>query len=307
MQIKDQIKLAYCVGRLREGDILPSIRSFADQLGVGESIVRRAYQELTQSGFLSAEPRKHLMVSDTLDKPEHVETLARDWTNECERLVMWAREQHLSPISLARWFLRHASEEEQARPAYVYVDLGRDVAASLAETISTTWELPVASMTMEEIGKLSEEELDGFAGILVNYSRHEELLASIGDRTDAIFPIRTMLHNRTVRRIRRQAAGSTVLIVLPASDANRMIGTALIEHLEKEVGDNVHLEAAAVDDIADLAEEAASGRYRLVIVSRHIWDDIPEKARRCGNVIPHELEIAMDSLERARVAAGVFV
>ena len=27
------------------------------------------YQELTQSGFLSAEPRKHLMVTDTLSKP----------------------------------------------------------------------------------------------------------------------------------------------------------------------------------------------------------------------------------------------
>ena len=34
VQIKDQLKIAYSLGRLSEGDILPSIRALADQLEV---------------------------------------------------------------------------------------------------------------------------------------------------------------------------------------------------------------------------------------------------------------------------------
>lgn len=306
VQIKDQLKLAYSLGRLNEGDVLPSIRALAEQLDVGEAIVRRAYQELTQSGFLSAEPRKHLMVSDTLTKPEHVESLAQECSEKCERLVAWAREHRVSPISLARLFLRHAIESEREKPAYLYVDLSRFTASRFSEMISTTWEVPVAGMTLDEVAQLSEDELAGYVGILVNYYRHERLLAALNGRTASIFPIRVKLHPRLIRKIRRQAAGSNVLLVLPAEDAAR-VGKETLDYLEKEVGDNVRLEAASVNEIADLAAEAESGRYRLVMVSRHIWDDIPEKARRLANVIPNENALVMESLERARLAAGVLV
>lgn len=306
VQIKDQLKLAYSLGRLNEGDVLPSIRSLAEQLDIGEAIVRRAYHELTQSGFLSAEPRKHLMVSDTLTKPEHVQSLARECSEKCDRLVEWAREHRVSPTSLARLFLRHAIESERQRPSYVYADLSRFTASRFSEMISTTWEVPVAGMTIDEIAEVPDDELESYAGILVNYFRHERLLAALGGRTASIFPIRVKLHPRLVRKIRRQASGSRVLLVLPADDASR-VGKETLDYLEKEVGDNVRLEAAAINDIPDLAADARSGRYRLIMVSRHIWDEIPEKARRLANVIPNENAIVMESLERARLAAGVLV
>ena len=50
------------------------------------------------------------MVTDTLSKPEHVEALAQECSDECDRLVEWARERHVSPTSLARLFLRRATE-----------------------------------------------------------------------------------------------------------------------------------------------------------------------------------------------------
>ncbi len=306
VQIKEQLKLAYSVGRLNEGDVLPSIRALADQLGVGDAIVRRAYQELTQSGFLSAEPRKHLMVTDTLTKPGHVEALAQDCTVECDRLIDWARSRGVSSISLARLFLRQAIQNEQKRPAYVYVDLSKISAQRFAELISKTWELPVAAMTIDEIARLSDDEIASFAGILVNYFRHDRLLATLDGRTTGIFPVRMKLHPRIIRKIRRQAAGSSVLLVLPRDDAAR-VGEVTLAYLEEEVGDNVRLETAAVDDISDLAAEAQSGRHRLIIVSRHLWDDIPEKTRCLGNVIPNENALVMESLEKARIASGVLV
>lgn len=306
VQIKDQIKLAYCLGRLNQGDILPSIRALAEQVDVGEAIVRRVYQELTQSGFLSAEPRKHLMVTDSLTKPEHVEALARECSDECDRLVEWARERHVSPTSLARLFLRRAMESAQRRPAYAYVDLGRRAADAFAEVISNTWEIPVEALTIRELVELPASELEAYAGILVSHFRHEPLLTALEGRTASIFPIRVKLHPRTIRKIKRRAAGSSVLLVLAPDDATR-VGHELRTYLASEFGDNVGIDLASINDISDLAAEAGNGKYRLLIVSWHIWDELSEEARNLPNVVASENEIIMESLERARVAAGILV
>ena len=61
VQIKDQLKQSFAIGQLRPGDVLPSIRALARQLGVGEAMVRRAYKDLTTSGFLVTENRKCVM------------------------------------------------------------------------------------------------------------------------------------------------------------------------------------------------------------------------------------------------------
>jgi DNA-binding transcriptional regulator YhcF (GntR family) len=306
VQIKDQIKLAYCLGRLNEGDILPSIRALAVQLDVGEAIVRRVYQELTQSGFLSAEPRKHLMVTDTLTRPEHVEALTRECSDECDRLVEWARARHVSPTSLARLFLRQAMESTRRRPAYAYVDLGRRAADAFSEVISTAWEVPVKAMTFDDVVGLSNEELAAYAGIMVNYFRHEPLLKALDGRTAAIFPIRVRLHAQTIRKIKRQASGSSVLLVLAPEDAAR-VGQELRSYLASELGDDVRIQIASIDDIPDLAAAASDGEYGLLVVSWHIWDDIPEEARRLDNVVSSENEIIMESLERTRTAVGILV
>ena len=51
-QIKDQIKDAILKDELVEGDPLPSIRSFANDLKVSVLTIRRVYEELEQEGFV---------------------------------------------------------------------------------------------------------------------------------------------------------------------------------------------------------------------------------------------------------------
>ena len=51
-QIKDQIKGAIFSGELIEGDALPSIRSFANDLKVSVLTIRRVYDELEIEGFV---------------------------------------------------------------------------------------------------------------------------------------------------------------------------------------------------------------------------------------------------------------
>jgi len=268
--------------------------------------VRRVYQELTQSGFLSAEPRKHLMVTATLTKPGHVEALAQECSAKCDRLIDWAQEHNVSATSLARLFLRSATENENRKPAYTYVALTRAAAERFAREISKTWEIPVAPLTFADVVELSDAELASYAGILVNYFRHDGMLAALGGREARVFPVRVKLHERILRKIRRQGAGADVLLVVPKDDAPR-VAAALLKFIARDVGHEVRLHTAAVDDVRDLADDVERGRYRLAVVSRHIWDDIPEKARRLPNVIPNENVLVMESLERVRVAAGILV
>jgi len=53
-QIKDQIKDAILTGDLAEGDSLPSIRNFANDLKVSVLTVRRVYDELEEEGFITS-------------------------------------------------------------------------------------------------------------------------------------------------------------------------------------------------------------------------------------------------------------
>ena len=53
-QIKDQIKDAILKEELVEGDALPSIRAFANDLRISVITTKRAYDELEQEGFLYA-------------------------------------------------------------------------------------------------------------------------------------------------------------------------------------------------------------------------------------------------------------
>ncbi len=54
-QIKDQIKDAILREELAEGDPLPSIRAFANDLRVSVLTIRRVYEELEKEGFVSSQ------------------------------------------------------------------------------------------------------------------------------------------------------------------------------------------------------------------------------------------------------------
>jgi len=54
-QIKDQVIDAILKGELAEGDPLPSIRSFANDIKVSVLTIRRVYDELEQEGFTTSQ------------------------------------------------------------------------------------------------------------------------------------------------------------------------------------------------------------------------------------------------------------
>ena len=63
-QIAQQLKLQIYQGILLDGDILPSVRSLAQELNVSVITVRRAYTDLENDGFIESVPAKGSFVSD---------------------------------------------------------------------------------------------------------------------------------------------------------------------------------------------------------------------------------------------------
>lgn len=62
-QITKQIKNLILGGELSSGDILPSIRSLAQELRISVITTKRAYEELEKEGFIETVPGKGSFVS----------------------------------------------------------------------------------------------------------------------------------------------------------------------------------------------------------------------------------------------------
>ena len=63
LQIKDQIKEAILKGELRDGDLLPSVRAFANDIDVSVLTTRRVYDELEQEGLAVSQAGRGTFVS----------------------------------------------------------------------------------------------------------------------------------------------------------------------------------------------------------------------------------------------------
>ena len=72
-QIYTQIKAQILSGALKEGELLPSIRSLAKDLRISVITTKRAYDELEKEGFLYAVPAKGFFVA-----PKNTELLREE-------------------------------------------------------------------------------------------------------------------------------------------------------------------------------------------------------------------------------------
>lgn len=76
-QVYSQIRSAILSGELREGDLLPSIRSLAKDLRISVITTKRAYEELEQAGFIETVAGKGCFVAGADPGAFREEHLAR--------------------------------------------------------------------------------------------------------------------------------------------------------------------------------------------------------------------------------------
>lgn len=98
IQLMNQIIMGIATSRLREGDVLPSVRQLADIVGINMHTVNKAYSLLRQQGFVTIDRRHGAMIAVDINKIKALEEM----------------KQHLRLV-LARGCCRNISREEVHR------------------------------------------------------------------------------------------------------------------------------------------------------------------------------------------------
>lgn len=68
VQLMNQIIMGIATSRLREGDVLPSVRQLADTVGINMHTVNKAYSLLRQEGFVTIDRRKGAIIAVDVNK-----------------------------------------------------------------------------------------------------------------------------------------------------------------------------------------------------------------------------------------------
>ena len=68
IQLRNQIVLGIATSRIHEGDVLPSVRQLASNIGINMHTVNKAYSVLKQEGFVQLDRRKGVVVCVDMNK-----------------------------------------------------------------------------------------------------------------------------------------------------------------------------------------------------------------------------------------------
>lgn len=89
-QIADQLREFVERGELRPGDVLPTVRQLAMDLGVAPNTVARAYTDLQDAGWLTSDGRRGTRVAQSTPA-EHVKKRAVILNGDITRFIEVAR------------------------------------------------------------------------------------------------------------------------------------------------------------------------------------------------------------------------
>ncbi len=78
MQLRNQIILGIADARYKEGDVLPSVRGLAEEIGINMHTVNKAYTVLKQEGFVKVDHRRGTIVAVSCDKLRAMQEADRD-------------------------------------------------------------------------------------------------------------------------------------------------------------------------------------------------------------------------------------
>lgn len=78
LQLCNQIILGIATSKIREGDLLPSVRQMADNIGINMHTVNKAYTILRQEGYVRVDQRRGTIVALDIDRLKTLSELKRE-------------------------------------------------------------------------------------------------------------------------------------------------------------------------------------------------------------------------------------
>lgn len=77
-QVCNQIIMGIATSRILEGEVLPSVRQLAEEIGVNMHTVNKAYSLLRQEGFVRPDRRRGSVVSVAANREYALQSVKRD-------------------------------------------------------------------------------------------------------------------------------------------------------------------------------------------------------------------------------------
>ena len=78
MQLRNQIILGIATSQFQEGDMLPSVRQLAENIGINMHTVNKAYTVLKQEGHVKVDRRRGAMIAIDIDKMQALNEVRRE-------------------------------------------------------------------------------------------------------------------------------------------------------------------------------------------------------------------------------------
>ncbi len=78
IQLRNQVILAIATERIQEGDVLPSVRQLAENIGINMHTVNKAYSVLREEGFIKLDRRRGAVIALDIDKIRALNELEND-------------------------------------------------------------------------------------------------------------------------------------------------------------------------------------------------------------------------------------
>ncbi|MHC4843146.1 MAG: GntR family transcriptional regulator [Planctomycetota bacterium] len=102
-QIIDQVKRDIALGKVLEGERLPTVRQLAVQLAINPNTIGKAYKQLEQEGIITTRPGAGAFIANfdsQLSKTVKRKLISED----LERLVVDAYHMQVDKETLKKWF-----------------------------------------------------------------------------------------------------------------------------------------------------------------------------------------------------------
>ncbi|HXH06536.1 MAG TPA: GntR family transcriptional regulator [Vicinamibacterales bacterium] len=269
VQLEEQIKVALALGKLRPGDVLPSIRTVEEELGVGRMLVRKAYQHLQEAGLVRIVHGRGAIVHGY---PPANGRLARRAEALVQCILEDLRREGLDPVSFARMLHQRSLAEDAARPRILCVDSSDVLARELARQIEEALGVHVQAMGLARLRKARHTVARG-TQVLVDYYYLADVRRLLAGRAAAIYPVAWDYDVEFIERLRSLPIGSAILLLFYASSLKEQGTQLAIEALLDRVKEREFaVDVKAVEQVGPLARLAKS-RYAAVLVSNRVWDD----------------------------------
>jgi GntR family transcriptional regulator len=304
VQIEEQVKVALALGKLRPGDMLPSIRNVEDTLGVGRMLVRRAYQALQDAALVRITHGRGAVVIG--QRHGNGELTARAETL-IQRIVSDLRRDGLEPVTFSRILHQRLLEQDARSPRLLCVDSSEVLARELGQQIEQTLGVNVMTYGIARLRR-SRKNISDDTQVLVDYYYLSEVRRILAGRTRGIYPIALDYDPSFLERLRSIPLHSSVLLMFYESSLKETGTLLAIDALLDRVKDRLfQVEIKALEKAGPL-ERLARSRYEAIVVSNRVWDAHAETLERApSKFVRLASRVNQPSLDEVRHRLGFVI